>query len=324
MDIYDFAISYAGEDKAIAKDIISHIQSSYKDFTVFFAPNEQYQLVGRDGESIFEELFSTSKQVIVLLSESYKKKKWPRYEWDVILKRHEENRFIPIRLDDVQILGLPSSIICIMYHDNGLEVADICIKKLLEYERDNDVKRMSEFEKIKYNIKNSKGSVDKTYHLVKSKRKRTPLADLVKPVSKYKPSYQIIEREWLNRSVVKRLVVRIMLPKKLSKLEVKFNLDHCIATEFNKEKPDVLGIFAYCNDQNYDEDSQIPNVARADFAPYGDWGRAEEGVAYDLPVESFETKIEYYEEYWNTKLPKRTADSITRDIFTEILKNREH
>ena len=100
---YDFAISYAGEDKTIAEDICNIIKENPLNLSVFFAPNEKHQLIGKDGENFFEELFSKSKEVIVIISKYYKRKKWTRYEWDVILKRSEENRFIPIKLDATSI-----------------------------------------------------------------------------------------------------------------------------------------------------------------------------------------------------------------------------
>lgn len=35
----------------------------------------------------------------------------------------------------------------------------------------------------------------------------------------------------------------------------------------------------------------------AEFAPFGDWGRAEEGFAYNIPSDKFEWKIEFEESY---------------------------
>ena len=115
MHEYDFAISYAGEDRLIAEDIYNKIKEEYGDYSVFLAENEKHQFAGKDGESFFEDLFSKSKQVIVIISKYYKQKKWPRFEWDVILERSAENRFIPIKLDDTKIIGLPSNIIYVPY-----------------------------------------------------------------------------------------------------------------------------------------------------------------------------------------------------------------
>ena len=135
MHEYDFAISYAGEDRLIAEDIYNKIKEEYGDYSVFLAENEKHQFVGKDGESFFEDLFSKSKQVIVIISKYYKQKKWPRFEWDVILERSAENRFIPIKLDDTKIIGLPSNIIYVPYENNSVKIAKIAIYKLLQYEK---------------------------------------------------------------------------------------------------------------------------------------------------------------------------------------------
>ena len=108
---YDFAISYAGEDKKYANKIYNSLLQISQDFKIFYSPKEQVALIGQDGENFFERLFKEAKQVIVIISKSYKKKIWTRYEWDIILERELENRFIPIRLDKVKILGLPFSLL---------------------------------------------------------------------------------------------------------------------------------------------------------------------------------------------------------------------
>jgi hypothetical protein len=322
MRMYDFAISYAGEDKLIAERIVNGIKSYYDDFSIFYAPNEQHQLVGQDGECYFEQLFTNCKEVIVLISENYKKKIWTRYEWDIILKRNKENRFIPIRLDDTIILGLPSNIISLYYKNNISEIAEICIKKLLLYEKQNGINRKSDFDNVYASIIDSEGSLDKAFQLVVDKRKREPLANINYPTGSFTPKYSIVERNWLNFSVIKRLELRILLPKKLAKVEVEFNIKHSIASEFNKEKPDALCVFAFCKDNNFDGFKSVFNVARADFAPYGKWEKAEEGFTYNLPIEKFRTKIEYFNGYFDPDVKKRTPDTIAKELLLEVLKKR--
>ena len=53
MHKYDFAISYAGEDRLIAEDIYNKIKEKYGDYSVFLAENEKHQFIGKDGESFF-------------------------------------------------------------------------------------------------------------------------------------------------------------------------------------------------------------------------------------------------------------------------------
>lgn len=296
---YDFAISYAGEDRLIAEDIYNEIKEKYGDYSVFLAENEKHQFVGKDGERFFEKLFSKSKQVIVAISKNYKQKKWTRFEWDVILGRSAENRFIPIKLDDTKIIGLPSNIVYIPYKNNSAEIAKIAVYKLLQYEKKQGILRKTDFEKTYDSIKNSEGALDKAYQLVKDKRKRTPLANIDYPKSHYKLKYKIVGNKWLNFSVVRRLQLRIQFPNGLSKDEVRFNIKYCVAKEFNKEKPDALAIFAYCKDENFDGFDCIYNVAKADFAPYGKWEEAVEGFVYELPIEKFRLKIEFFEGYFS-------------------------
>ena len=296
---YDFAISYAGENRSIAEGICNKIKEKYGDYSVFLAENEKHQFIGKDGERFFEKIFSKSKQVIVIISKYYRQKKWTRFEWDVILERSAENMFIPIKLDDTKIIGLPSNIVYIPYKNNSTEIAKIAIYKLLQYEKKQGILRKTDFEKTYDSIKNSEGALDKAYQLVKDKRKRTPLANIDYPKSHYKPKYKIVGNKWLNFSVIRRLQLKIQFPNGLSKDEVRFNIKHCGAKEFNKEKPDALAIFAYCKDENFNGFDCMYNVAKADFAPYGKWEKAEEGFTYNLPIEKFSWKIEFFKGYFS-------------------------
>lgn len=296
---YDFAISYAGENRSIAEDICNKIKEKYGDYSVFLAENEKHQFIGKDGERFFEKIFSKSKQVIVIISKYYRQKKWTRFEWDVILERSAENMFIPIKLDDTKIIGLPSNIVYIPYKNNSTEIAKIAVYKLLQYEKKQGILRKTDFEKTYDSIKNSEGALDKAYQLVKDKRKRTPLANIDYPKSHYKPKYKIVGNKWLNFSVIRRLQLKIQFPNGLSKDEVRFNIKHCGAKEFNKEKPDALAIFAYCKDENFNGFDCMYNVAKADFAPYGKWEKAEEGFTYNLPIEKFSWKIEFFKGYFS-------------------------
>ena len=296
---YDFAISYAGENRSIAEDICNKIKEKYGDYSVFLAENEKHQFIGKDGERFFEKIFSKSKQVIVIISKYYRQKKWTRFEWDVILERSAENMFIPIKLDDTKIIGLPSNIVYIPYKNNSTEIAKIAVYKLLQYEKKQGILRKTDFEKTYDSIKNSEGALDKASQLVADKRKRTPLANIDYPKSHYKPKYKIVGNRWLNFSVIRRLQLKIQFPNGLSKDEVRFNIKHCGAKEFNKEKPDALAIFAYCKDENFNGFDCMYNVAKADFAPYGKWEKAEEGFTYNLPIEKFSWKIEFFKGYFS-------------------------
>ena len=146
MDQVDFALSYAGEDAAIAQELEMRLREL--GFDVFFAQRCSSSLIGVRLDTFFEELFTKAKQVIVLVSEAYKRKDWTQFEWDVIRKRDLANRFIPVRLDDVQLLGLPSTIGYFDYKNNIDELVEVCVKKLLEYESSSGIHRLSEYERV--------------------------------------------------------------------------------------------------------------------------------------------------------------------------------
>lgn len=155
-EIYDvdFAISYAGEDAQVAKEIAHRLQKLSLSFEVFFARERTHLLVGRDGEEFFDKLFRITKQAIVLVSQHYKKKEWTRYEWDVIRERDPENRFIPVRLDDTKLLGLPSNIFYVPFNgDNYDEIVRICVMKLIAFEKASGIRRETEFENMLRAIK---------------------------------------------------------------------------------------------------------------------------------------------------------------------------
>ncbi|WP_048149828.1 TIR domain-containing protein [Methanolacinia paynteri] len=320
----DFAISYAGEDLDIAEGIKKAITEKNNDFTIFFAPDERYNLIGKDGETFFEKIFKNSKQVILLLSESYKKKDWTRFELDEILKRNEENRFIPVKIDEVNILGLSSNIIYIPFSENYIEIAEIAIKKLLKFEMDNGFYRETEYQKAVSTLKNSKGSLDKAYQLMVDNREReTPLKDIEYPKGDFRESYSIYKIEDISFSKIPRIQLRINLPPDLSKEAVIYNLKHCNATIFNEKKPEAIVIFAYS-----DEASNFPgfddkfNVGKSEFALYGDWGRAEEGFVYNMPVEKFDYNIQFEESYFDKKLKISAGSDIARDLAYEMFESK--
>jgi len=319
---YDFAISYAGEDIKIAQGIFQSIKEKYGGYSIFFAPKEKSKLIGQDGEEFFKNLFKYSKQVIVILSENYKRKEWARYEWDIIKKRSKENRCIPIKIDKVEILGFSSKFIYLPFSNNFEEIALLCIEKLISFERKVGIKRKTEFQKMVNNLRDSKGSIDKSVQLIIDNRQRTPLKDISYPTGDYNKSYKIISEKDLPFSKISRLEIKIDLPDNLSKEEVVFNIKHCTVYIFNNKKPDALAIFAYSKEASNFQGFKKFNVARSEFAPYGDWERAEEGFAFNLPSDKFDWKIEFEESYFNKSKRMKTVDEYARDTILEILRNK--
>lgn len=195
-------------------------------------------------------------------------------------------------------MGLSTNIFYIYYKDHTpAEIADITIKKLIDFEKKHGMQRKSEYEKALNKIRaESIGSTDKAFQLIKQKKKRTPLKDFILEEKPYKISYKIIDQEPINFSIVKRQMVRIILPEGLSKEEVIHNLKHCCVTLFNKHKYDAIGVFAY---KKGDDIYSFYTIGKIDFVPYGKWEEAINGVAYNLPIESYDFAIELKNDYFN-------------------------
>ena len=319
----DFAISYAGEEEEIANGIYQSLKEKYEDFVVFFALRDKNKLIGNDGEEFFENLFNSAKQVIVILSENYKKKEWTRYEWDIIKERKKENRCIPIKVDNVKILGLPSNFIYLKFNGDYENIAKLCIEKLVTFEKDKGIVRKSDLQKLTEALENSRGAIDKAVQLVLDKRERTPLKDINYPEGDFIKSFEIIKIEEFPYSRIQRLSARINLPDNLSKEEVVFNIKYCTTELFNKNKPDALGLFVYSSEASNFLGFEKINVAKADFAPFGDWGQAEEAFAYNLPSDKFDWKIEFEESYFDKNKRIKTSDEFARDLVMEMIKNKK-
>lgn len=286
---FDFAISYAGEEGNIAGEVVSRLRE--RGYSVFFAAQSQSHLVGENGESVFQGVFINAKQVVVFMSKNYMNKSWTKYEWDVIRKR--PNGFIPVRLDGAESPDLPSNLLYLTFTgSNYSEIIETAEKRLIDYEREKGIQRPSEYERILASLKNeSKGAVAEGYQLVKEKRTRTPLEDYKLPEGS-PPIYEVVEEEWCNFSVVKRLGLKILLPASTSKEEVRHNLIYCAALHFNKHKPDAVIVHAYYETEKKTDINGPFTAGKAVFAPFGKWEKAQNGVAYNLPVSDFEFDVE--------------------------------
>ncbi|MCK4921237.1 MAG: hypothetical protein KAS71_09330, partial [Bacteroidales bacterium] len=223
-------------------------------------------------------------------SKHYREKEWTRFEWDIIRKRNRSNRYIPIRLDDTLILGLPSNIIYLTWSpQETTEVVKTCIERLLLYERSTGIHRPSIYEEILDEIQNkSRGSLAKAYQLIADNRERSPLEDAEFPKGNWTLSYLIVRSKWLNYSKVRRRDLKVRLSADIGQEELIYNLKYCCIREFNDYKPDAVSVSAYSPEADLDNASDLAIV---EFAPFGDWGRAEEGFAFNIPVQEFDFSL---------------------------------
>lgn len=131
---FDFVVSYASEDQEYAKSLFEALKSHGA--KVFFAPEYQADIWGQNLFEYLAEIYSKKgKFCILLISENYVRKQWTRHEWrnaqERVLKNINTNYILPIRLDDSELAGFPSTIAYLHIKDNTIpEIAAYAIKKI--------------------------------------------------------------------------------------------------------------------------------------------------------------------------------------------------
>lgn len=110
--IYDFAISYAGEDYYIVDLVATELKSmGYK---IFYDKDFVKDSIGKDLIDLLLEVYKKSaRNVIVFLSQNYINKKWTSFEWQTIKQKLVSNitsDFLKIvKIDDVPIPDIVES-----------------------------------------------------------------------------------------------------------------------------------------------------------------------------------------------------------------------
>lgn len=134
---YDFAISFAGENRDLAREIAT--QLSLLDAHVFFDEHFEANFLGGAWSAQFERIFARdSRLVVCLLDRFYRDKIWPTFERECFLPRVPEGEVIPIFLDDTVFPGLPKDLIGIRFertHDRKIEadrITDEIVFKLID------------------------------------------------------------------------------------------------------------------------------------------------------------------------------------------------
>jgi len=134
---YDFAISFAGENRGLAREIAQ--QLSLLDAHVFFDENFEVNFLGGAWSAQFERIFGRdSRLVVCLLDKHYREKIWPTFERECFLPRVPDGDVIPIYLDDTTFVGISRDVIGIDFRrDENIEaerarVTDEIAFKLIE------------------------------------------------------------------------------------------------------------------------------------------------------------------------------------------------
>ncbi|WP_345973010.1 TIR domain-containing protein [Sulfurimonas diazotrophicus] len=134
---YDFAVSFAGENRELAREIAQ--QLSLLDAHVFYDEHFEANFLGGAWSTQFERIFgSDSRLVVCLLDNYYREKIWPTFERECFLPRVPDGDVIPIFLDDTTFVGIPKDIIGIHFkrdenpESESARVTDEIAFKLIE------------------------------------------------------------------------------------------------------------------------------------------------------------------------------------------------
>lgn len=110
---YDFALSFAGEKRSVAKKLAREIRRRAPSARVFLDSAEQAALWGKNDRDLTEVYEHRSRYVVPLISAAYAESDWTRLEYSAGLNAHKSRGdvLVPLRFDDTTFLGLQKNVI---------------------------------------------------------------------------------------------------------------------------------------------------------------------------------------------------------------------
>lgn len=131
--IYDIALSFAGEDRKLAKKLTSLL--SQKGIKVFYDEHEQASLWGKDLYQHLQEIYrDRAKYCVIFVSKHYANKLWTRHELKQAQARafiENEEYILPIRLDDTEIPGINPTVAYLDIRQTKIStIAELLLKKI--------------------------------------------------------------------------------------------------------------------------------------------------------------------------------------------------
>jgi TIR domain len=127
------AISFAGEDRGIAEQIVTLLNSN--GVKVFYDYDYQDEIWGKDAYVYLSDIYENQSLFFLpLISSNYAKKMWPRHEIRSAFARAfraSDEYILPVRLDDTQIQGIPLTIGYLDFRTVTIDkIVDSVLKKL--------------------------------------------------------------------------------------------------------------------------------------------------------------------------------------------------
>jgi len=112
---WDVAVSFAGEDRLVVEELKDILNES--GYTVFYDFDVQHQLWGTDLRVKLADVYANDAQyMLIFLSNHYPEKDWTNFEFEIGKEargKRTDTYLLPVKLDDVTIVGLSSNVGCI-------------------------------------------------------------------------------------------------------------------------------------------------------------------------------------------------------------------
>ncbi|MBP7705815.1 MAG: TIR domain-containing protein [Candidatus Aminicenantes bacterium] len=142
MPVFDIAISFSGEDRAVAKRIASSLVRN--GLNVFYDEYERANLWGKDLYVHLTKIYrDDAKYCLMLISEHYAKKQWTNHERRAAQARaFSENceYILPLRLDDTPLDGVLDTIGYLDLRKTTIEeIVETVVEKIFVYNKENGI-----------------------------------------------------------------------------------------------------------------------------------------------------------------------------------------
>lgn len=137
---YDIAVSFAGEDRSVVEEFVNALAKN--DVSVFYDSWEQAELWGKDLYKHLDMIYQQAAQYcVIFISKHYVQKAWTKHELRSAQARafqQNSEYILPIKLDDTELPGLPSTIAYIdLRHTSIKEIVNTLSEKLGVTKRPN-------------------------------------------------------------------------------------------------------------------------------------------------------------------------------------------
>ena len=130
---YDVAVSFAGDVRAKVEEFVHALKE--RGLSVFYDFDQQAQLWGKDLRPKLSEVYANEAlYMVIFLSKAYPERDWTDFELSVgkaAAEKRTNEYLLPLRLDDVSVVGIRSTIGYVDLNDAGVEkTADILAEKI--------------------------------------------------------------------------------------------------------------------------------------------------------------------------------------------------